>query len=160
LIEFYARDYDQAILYCKKILGLQPYFAFGQELLALSYAHNGAFDEAIGGLADLLDEMPTPAFLTTLAQVHALAGDRRRAEEVLRSLLWGAERSGRYVPPYRVALVYSALEEKDEAFRWLDAAFADRAVELCLLKIDPRLDPLRGDPRFQALVERVYPQGK
>lgn len=155
LVDFYARDYDRAILQCRKTLELQPYFASGQELLALAYAQKGAYATAIEGLGELLDGMPTPAFLTSMAQIHALAGERERALAVLDSLLRTAAYTGSYVPPYRVALVYSALEEKDEAFRWLDAALEDRAYEMSLLAVDPRLDPLRGDPRFEALLEKV-----
>ena len=61
----------------------------------------------------------------------------------------------RYVTPYGVALVYAALDEPDEAFRWLDRAVADRAHWLVWLNRDTRWAPIRADPRFASLVRRV-----
>jgi len=57
-----------------------------------------------------------------------------------------------------VALVYAALGDKEQAFAWLDKAFAERSHWLMWLRLDPRWKTLRGDPRFAALVERLkYP---
>jgi hypothetical protein len=56
---------------------------------------------------------------------------------------------------YEIALIYAALGEKDEAFAWLEKSFEARDKGLTFLKIDPCLDPLRSDPRFQDLIRRV-----
>ena len=61
----------------------------------------------------------------------------------------------RYVTPYAVALVHAALNEPDEAFRWLDRAVADRSHWLVWLARDSRWAPIRGDPRFAAIERRV-----
>ena len=60
-----------------------------------------------------------------------------------------------YVSPYSVATVYARLGARDQAFEWLEKGFQDRCEDLTLLKIDPRLDALRSDPRFQALLRRM-----
>lgn len=57
--------------------------------------------------------------------------------------------------PTLIALIHTALGEKDEAFRWLERAYAEHDGDLCILKVDPRLDSLRADPRFASLVKRV-----
>lgn len=62
---------------------------------------------------------------------------------------------GVYVSGYSFGLVYAGLGEKDQAFRWLERAYQDRAQELSRLKVDPLLDNLRSDPRFADLVRRV-----
>jgi len=61
----------------------------------------------------------------------------------------------RYVSAYPVAHLYAALRERDEAFRWLEAAYLERAALLLMLKTDPGFDDLRPDPRFQDLLRRM-----
>ncbi len=60
-----------------------------------------------------------------------------------------------HVSPASIALVYANLDDPDEAFAWLELAFEERAAYLRLLKVDPLFDPLRPDPRFQDLLERM-----
>ncbi|MDP9292703.1 MAG: hypothetical protein M3O82_10130, partial [Verrucomicrobiota bacterium] len=63
----------------------------------------------------------------------------------------------RYVADYSFALVHMALGEKDKAIEWLERDYRDRAfVDIAFIKIDPMLDPLRGDPRFEALVQKIF----
>jgi hypothetical protein len=61
----------------------------------------------------------------------------------------------RYVPPYFLATVYVGLGEKDQAFALLEKGYAERDPYLTYLKVEPALDPLRSDPRFQQLLQRV-----
>jgi hypothetical protein len=60
-----------------------------------------------------------------------------------------------YVPSTSIALVYAGLGEKDQAFAWLDKGCEERSFQLQWIKIEPRLDSLRSDPRFQDLMRRV-----
>jgi hypothetical protein len=59
--------------------------------------------------------------------------------------------------PYWMALIHTGLGERDEAFRWLDMALEERSAWLAYVRVDPRLDYLRPDPRFQDLLERMKP---
>lgn len=61
----------------------------------------------------------------------------------------------RYVQPTLIAIIYAALGDTDDALIWLERAYAERDEDLSLLKVDPRLDSLRGDPRFLSLLQRV-----
>ena len=61
----------------------------------------------------------------------------------------------RYVPSYQVALVHAGLGDKDRAFASLEKAFEERSTLLTYLKMDPRFDSLRGDPRFRAMLRRL-----
>lgn len=87
------------------------------------------------------------------AYVEAVRGNTSAARMALVRL--DSMQRTRYVTPYAVALVHVALGETDEAFTWLDRAVADRAHWLVWLNRDPRWDPIRRDPRFAALVQRV-----
>ena len=60
-----------------------------------------------------------------------------------------------YISPYDVAMIHVGLDQKDQAFDWLQKAYEERSDWLRYLKVDPRLDPLRSDPRFPDLVRRV-----
>jgi hypothetical protein len=73
------------------------------------------------------------------------------AQEVLRTLETLAQR---YVPPFAPALVYAGLGQRDAVFAWLDKAYAEQDVHLMYLTVDPKWDPYRGDPRFDALLAR------
>ena len=92
-------------------------------------------------------------FLAPLGHAYALAGNRREAEKVLQTLSDRAKKS--YVSPFDVALIYAALGQKDTAFNWLDKAVAERSTFLVYSKWEPRLDPLRDDPRFQTVLQRM-----
>ena len=94
-----------------------------------------------------------PFYVAALGHAYALAGDRRGAEKVLLTLSDRAKKS--YVSPFDLALIYTALGEKDKAFALLDKAVAERSTFLVYSKWEPRLDPLRSDPRFQDLLRRI-----
>jgi hypothetical protein len=85
--------------------------------------------------------------------VFAAAGDRKRARQVLDEL--AAISDQRYVCPYEIALVHLGLGDRDETFRWLEKGFRDRSICMVYTKYDPRLRPLRGDPRYVDLVRRI-----
>ncbi|MCK4429705.1 MAG: hypothetical protein KAW19_00225, partial [Candidatus Aminicenantes bacterium] len=84
---------------------------------------------------------------------YAVAGNRNEALKILEELF---ERSKQgYVSQYAIASIYAALGKNDQAFEFLEKAFKKRDRSLLLLKIDPRVDNLRADPRFIALLEKV-----
>ena len=118
------------------------------------YLQQGAYDRAI----EEFDEARTlsrdsPIDLAGLAHAYAVSGRRGRAEDMLADLRELSRR--RYVPPFFMALVYSGLRDKDQAFLWLEKAYEQREGELVYLNVEPMLDGIRADPRFQELVRRV-----
>ncbi|MDQ3252950.1 MAG: hypothetical protein M3R15_03420, partial [Acidobacteriota bacterium] len=88
-----------------------------------------------------------------LGYAYAVAGKTARARDVLNRLQ--QPRPGGYVSPYFVAIVYTGLGEKDQAFVWLRRAYEDRHPGLVLLKIDPRFNHLRDDARFTEIVRQL-----
>jgi tetratricopeptide (TPR) repeat protein len=97
-------------------------------------------------------------YITSLARSLALAGERTEAEALLRRLELRAD-SGRYVRSYEVAKVHEALGRRERALELLERAHADRAHSMVFLRVDPQLARLRGEPRFQRLVQIVFGGG-
>jgi Flp pilus assembly protein TadD len=91
--------------------------------------------------------------LAGLGHVYAASGKKVEARAQLTEL----ERVARqeYVSAVAVALIYAGLGEKDQAFTWLEKAYEERAFELTWLKVEPRWDSLRSDPRFANLLRRM-----
>ena len=88
-----------------------------------------------------------------LGRTLALSGKRKEAACILQELL--DLRGKRYVSPFEIGLLHFALEEVEEGFVWVEKAFQDRSYELISIRVDPRLEPLRGDPRLQGLIRRM-----
>ena len=61
----------------------------------------------------------------------------------------------RYIPPVTIALVYNGLGKRNEALLWLEKAYEERDVRLTLLKVDPKWDSFRSDPRFLSILKRI-----
>jgi serine/threonine protein kinase len=148
-----ARRYDRALLESQTVVERQPDFGYARAVLGLSYAENSRYAEAVteAQSATRLDD--SPFMLALLAQVHALSGNKSQAISVLEDLEQLTKK--RYVCSYEVATAYVLLREKDRAFRWFDKAVEDRSDCMVVLAVDPRLDSLRSDPRFQDLLRRV-----
>jgi hypothetical protein len=83
----------------------------------------------------------------------AFAGDTTRARAQLDNLIDISRQ--KYVSAYPIAAAYAGLKDKDQAFIWLNKAFQDRADWMVNLKVDPRFDSLRSDPRFTELLQRM-----
>ncbi|HEX2721823.1 MAG TPA: hypothetical protein VHM24_02830, partial [Gemmatimonadaceae bacterium] len=88
-----------------------------------------------------------------LAHVEAAAGNETGAREMLRQLI--EERSSKIVSAWGIAVLCASLGDVDDAFHWLDVAVAEKASGLMMLRAHPRLDPLRGDPRYSMLVRKL-----
>ena len=160
---FAARDYDEAVRLAAKFLKSHPDDVWARSVLGWAYEQKRMPEQAITELKRAVEltksARATPAypgdpfFVAALGHAYAIAGNRREAEKVLQTLSDRAKKS--YVSPFDLALIYAALGEKDKAFALLDKAVAERSTFLVYSKWEPRLDPLRSDPRFQKLLRRV-----
>jgi adenylate cyclase len=153
-IRYMARDFEGAVQRAQQALELEPHFAPSLHSLGLAYQQLGRTTAAIEVLlhACALSQRH-PAALAALACAYASAGNTMRAQEIFRELQ--ASSSHRYVSPYGMALASLAIEMKDIAIDFLETAGEDRDVWLTWLKVEPRWDPLRSEPRFQRLVARI-----
>jgi TolB-like protein/Tfp pilus assembly protein PilF len=156
---FAARQYDNSIQMARDLLVRVPDDAWEMAVLGWDYEQKGMHEQAITEfkkaveLTDKNSPLFSPFYLAGLAQAYALAGRRSDAEEVLQGLLKQARQS--YVSPFDIALIYAALGQQDTAFAWMNKAVAERSTWLVYSKWEPRLDPLRSDPRFQDLLRRI-----
>ncbi len=149
-----SRRYDEAIETLGKALDLDPAFAGARAVLGWTYACKFLHEQAIVAgrkAAEISQDAPT--FLFGLAEAHARAGHQDEAQKILEQLRQLSKR--RYVTPYGRARIYAALDEKEEAFRWLETAHQERASWMIFLKTDPHLDGLRSDARFRDLLCRM-----
>jgi tetratricopeptide (TPR) repeat protein len=153
---YYKRQYNEAIEQYRKTLELDPNFFLARLWLAKSYEQKGMYKEAIAELQNARSSEDNPAILGALGHVYAVAGNSGGAEKIVKELKGLSER---YVAPYHIAIIYAGLQKKDEAFEWLEEAYGSRDEWLLYLKIDPRLDSIRSDPRFSDLLSRAgFPQ--
>ena len=150
----FARQYDLAIEQLQRALELEPNFMVAHVRLGLAYEQKGMYEDAVAELdkARTLSK-ENPLVIAALGHAYALSGNRRRAQELLADLKRLSKK--RYVSGYDMAVIYSGLREPDQAFAWLEKAYQDREGSLVYLKVEPWLDPIRSDPRFQDLIRRM-----
>jgi eukaryotic-like serine/threonine-protein kinase len=153
-IFYCARQYDRAAQQCQKALELTPNFDGAHACMGYSYLGKGAFGQAIGEFQKALNLSGGDAVRAVwLGRAYAQNGDAASARKVLAQLQDQSSRT--YIPPYFVATLYIAMRDKEQAFSWLEKAFAEHDLYLTGLKVDPVVDRLRSDPRFQALLQRM-----
>ena len=153
------RDFDAAIERGRAGLEFHPRFWQGHWLLCLALAGEGRHEEAIPVCEQAVDgSRRLPMALGALGHVLALTGRRTEAEAIVREL---EERSAeQYVGGSWVAAVHGALDHPDRAFEWLERAYREGDLQLVNLHHSLLFDPLREDARFDALLERVWPEGR
>jgi eukaryotic-like serine/threonine-protein kinase len=144
---YFARRYDQAIEQYRKTLEMDPNFNQARIYLGWAYEQKNQLDEAIAVFEIVCLQSDSP--LASLGHAYAISGRREEALKVLDNLREQSRR--RYISPYGIAIVYAGLGEVDQAFEWLQIACEERAGLIVWLKVDPRLDCLRLDPRFEEL---------
>jgi TolB-like protein len=147
---YYARQYDQALLQMQHASALHHEPAELIFPLAVIYVEKRMYDEAIQQFQKLGGQ---PHALGHMGNAFARMGQVAEARKMISELQKQVQDTG--IGRYEIGLVYAGLGDKDEAFAWLEKSFAARDKGLTYLKIDPCLDPLRSDSRFQDLVRRV-----
>ena len=150
----FAGQNDRALQQARKTYDLEPNFVSGHYWLGLAYNANGMYAEAIAlSERDLQTDSTNQYMLRVAGYGYATSGRRREAEEVIKRFKDIAKT--RYVMSYCVASIYAALGDKDNAFIELENAFVERDFHLHRLKVDPVMNPLHDDPRFQDLMRRI-----
>ena len=152
---FYAGKYDEAIVSLQKTIELEPSFFLGHLVLARVYVEKKMYSEAIAEAIKARDFSGGHSeAVAHLVYALAKSGRREEAQAALNELNKRVA-EGRYVPPYNLALAYYGLGETDEAIAWLEKGFRQRDVRMTFLKVDPKWNDLRTDPRFTDIERRV-----
>jgi DNA-binding winged helix-turn-helix (wHTH) protein/tetratricopeptide (TPR) repeat protein len=154
---YYNGRYAEAIAQLQSVLGMKSDFALAHLWLARAFLAAGRLEESLAEAARA--ESVIPGWPVIVVQRGYTLGAMGRADEA-RAVLGELERMSakRFVTAYGMALVHAGLGDKEQAFAWLEKAFAERSHWLMWLRLDPRWKTLRSDPRFTELVERLkYP---
>jgi tetratricopeptide (TPR) repeat protein len=147
---YFSRRYDRALSLILRVRALDinpPDWSF---LLGDVYAEQGKYSESI---AEFLKSGNGPDSLGHLGNAYSRAGRLEEARRTIEQLQEHVRKNG--VGRYEIALVYAGMGRKQDAFKWLEESYQAHDVGLLYLKVDPCLDPLRSDPRFDDLMRRV-----
>lgn len=151
---YFARQYDQAIGHYRKALELDPNYAWAYLWIGQAYLGKRMYDEGISNINNAITlSEGNVRMKATLGYAYALTRKRREAQQIIDELQVQSEQ--KYVSAYFIAVIYSGLEEKDQAFAWLEKAYQERQPYLTLLKVEPVFDNLRLDRRFAELLRKV-----
>ena len=153
-LSYYARRYDMARNHMARAIEMNPLATESYRILATTLALQGERVEAEGMLREAM-MLPAAGAYTkaSLGWVLALSGKRAEAEALLGELEVAAQEG--YVSPVAFAIIHIGLNNVDQALDWAERAYDERRGWLAYLKVNPMLDPLRGAPRFEALLRKM-----
>ena len=153
---------NEAIEQFHKTLEMEPNFPPAIFMQAQVYEGKGDLKHALVLYEKAAELFQTAIRQAMVARLYAQTGKVAEARKILDGLL--ARRQHQFVQSYPIALIYLALGDKEEALKFLEAAYEERGIQVGgdtnSLKADKRLDPLRGDPRFDHLVAKSIGEAK
>lgn len=148
---YFAGQYVEAIEQGRKVIEMDKNFSMAYIFLGQSYEQKGMLTEAVPILEKANELTPgRNEYITALAHAYALSGKQGEAQKMLRAIPDSIDSE------YAAAIIYTALGEKEKALTELERAYAARnPMILFRLKVDPRFDSIRSEPRFQSILQRV-----
>lgn len=154
LMLYYARAYPEALSRAADALALNPNYPAALIVQARTLVELQRYDEALATLVRLRTLADSPATMAEVGRVLALSGRRQDAEQIIDDLP-GAVGSDGVLQSEDPAFILIALGRRDEALTLLQEAVAQRSSRVLWLRVDPRVDPVREDPRFKALLAQI-----
>jgi TolB-like protein/Tfp pilus assembly protein PilF len=153
---YYARRYDEAIAQLRQTVEMEPRFYLARYYLGQALQAKGQLSEAIAEYRRAAEVNDDPFVLALLGQAYARVGQQAEANKILAQL--NQEAKSRYVGAYGLGLIFLGLGDKNRAMDELERAYRENdGNDIYNIRIDPMLDDLRGDPRFEALAEKILP---
>ncbi|HEY8010768.1 MAG TPA: tetratricopeptide repeat protein [Rudaea sp.] len=151
---YYTGKYEEATKQLQAVLEMNSDYALAHLWLGRTYQQSKRYDDALSEFQKAEVAFRNwPVLVAARGSVDAASGRMQEANQATAEL--ESLSKSRFVTSYGVALIYAGLNEKDAAFGWLEKAFDERSHWLVWLRLDPRWDNLRSDPRFSALVSRM-----
>ena len=151
---YMARQYEESIEQLRRTVELEPNYPVTYWILGLSLRKRGRYELAIAeGEKGVQLSGGSPLIKAALAQTLAIAGRESEAHQIVDELANLAKQ--KYVASYFFAGIYAGLGENDRAIAYLEKAFEEHSHWLIYLHIDPSMDSLRSNPRFEELLRRV-----
>ena len=154
-VKYYSGHYDDSIRYYKQALSLDPHSVQGYWGMGRSLASEGRYKEALEDLKQFkkLKGFEPPIITAEIGFTEAASGDRHGALETLKQLQEESKRA--YVDPYLMGVVYLGLKDRENTYALLDRAYQAHSTFLISIATDPKWSGSQGDPRFQALWNRM-----
>jgi eukaryotic-like serine/threonine-protein kinase len=153
---YFARQYDRAMEQGSKALDMDPNFGFAYWHRGMAYIQQERFGEAVTALRKAISlSGPATTFISYLGYANARLGKSREARQMIAQLERVSKRQ--YVSSYFIAIIHMGLGDLDQAFEWLDKAYQERSGFMAFINVEPMLNALRGDPRLNALIEKIKP---
>ena len=150
----YTQKYDRAIESLKATLELYPTFPLAHLWLGRAYQEQKMYKESILQFQQALKSNPNwPVALAAIGYVYGISGQRQEAMNVLGKMYSIADSI--FVTPYGMALIYAGMDDRENAFKWLDKAYENKSHWLVWLKLDPRWTVLHSDKRFAVLINKM-----
>jgi eukaryotic-like serine/threonine-protein kinase len=156
IVQIAERKYDDAIASCQKVTSENPTFAPAHFCLAYAYWGKGMYPKVVDEFKLLGQSSGDPQdieFASALEQGFKSGGWKGALAKGAEARV--AQRKASFFTAYNIAILYAALGDKDETFRWLNAAYEERDFQMESLRTDFILDPVRSDPRFAELERKV-----
>ncbi len=151
-----ANRYDEAIAQLRKTVEMEGSFYFAHQMLGEALDLKGQIPEAIAEYQKTIAMSDDPLPKALLGHLYGRIGRKDEARQILEELR--KTREQRYTEAYALAIVYLGLGDRNEALDWLEQAYRDRdGYYMAVIRIDPLLISLHGDPRFEALAEKIVP---
>jgi tetratricopeptide (TPR) repeat protein len=154
-IRVFARQYDRAIAECASVLEREPSFARAHTLLIGAYLERSRFFEAVRQVRSWVKTTNDPASHSFEAYVYARAGQPQKARQEFAEFR-RARLDPRVGPGPLEIWAYMSIGDNDAALAVLQRAVARRSNAITDIKVNPAYDPLRSDPRFQAILHQVH----
>jgi len=152
----YAHRFDDAITQLRRTLEMDSSFYFAHYILGQALELKGRLPEAMAEFRRTIELNDDPFPKALLGHIAGKMGRKDEAREILQQLRQVREQ--RYFEAYGLALLYLGLDDREEALRWLEQSYQDRdGFNIGPIRVDPFLDSLHGDPRFEALAEKIMP---
>jgi TolB-like protein/Tfp pilus assembly protein PilF len=147
---------DEAIAQFLKAIEMDPNFYFAQWSYGQALLHQGKISEAIAQFEKSTSITDDPIPLAVLGLGYGVSGRKDDAQKILARLR--ESRAQRFTPAYSLAVVCVGLGDQDQAINWLEESYRERdGNNIAAIRIDPALAPLHGNPRFEALAEKIVP---
>ncbi len=154
-----AKRYDEAISQLRNTVEMNPEFYWGHRFLGYALELKGSTVEAIDEYHKAFELNDDPVVLAMLAHAEGTIGRQNEAQQILAQLTEQART--RYVSGYAFSVMYLGMGEKNEAFDWIERATRDHGdYFIKFIAVDPYFDLLHGDPRFEALVAKMFAPAK
>jgi len=151
---YFGREYQRAVDECEKAKQLDPDYFMLHFIAGRAHMRLNNYTQAIVHLkASRTGTGEFPLMDAALGLAYAVSGKKGLTAKMAEQFKAAAKK--RYIPPTYFGMLFAGLGDKDKAMMWLEKAYDDRADGLTWLNVEPMLDDVRNDPRFQELIKRI-----